>query len=193
MSAVLETLLGRQSVKFVQAPGPTEAQLDLILQAAVRAPDHGAVRPWRFALVRGADIPALVDIGVRAGLAAGKPLPEHKVANARKWLARVPLVIAIACAPDATGRIPEHESMLSVGAAVMNMLNAAHALGLAGYWSTGIGTYLDGVGEALGFDALDYRFMGYLSIGTPIDTPPAVQRPDHRAFVTEWRAPVGVR
>ncbi|MGB6241169.1 MAG: nitroreductase [Castellaniella sp.] len=187
-SPVLETLLSRQSVKFVQAPGPAEPQLDLILQAAMRAPDHGAIRPWRFALVRGADVPALVDVAVRVALAEGKPLPDHKAANARKWLAKVPLVILLACRPDPNGRIRAEESHLSVACAVMNMLNAAHALGFHGFWSTGMGTYLDGMGEALGFDALDEQFMGYLAIGTPIDAPTPAQRPDYRAFVREWRA-----
>lgn len=187
-SPVLKTLLSRHSVKFVQTPGPDESQLDQILQAAMRAPDHGAVRPWRFALARGADAAALVDIAVRVGLAEDKPLPEHKVANARKWLANVPLVILLACRPDPNGRIRPEESRLSVAAAVMNMLNAAHALGFHGFWSTGLGTYLDGMGEALGFDPLDEQFMGYLAIGTPIDAPAPVQRPDYRAFVREWRA-----
>ncbi|MGB3741915.1 MAG: nitroreductase family protein, partial [Castellaniella sp.] len=50
---MLDTLLSRQSVKFVQAPGPDAAQLDQIMRAAMRAPDHGAVRPWRFSLVQG--------------------------------------------------------------------------------------------------------------------------------------------
>ncbi|WP_322999838.1 nitroreductase [Castellaniella sp.] len=187
MSSTMETLLSRQSVKFVQSPGPTEAQLDLILQAAVRAPDHGAVHPWRFALVQGADVPALADIAVRVGLAEDRPLPEHKVANARKWLSKVPLVILLACRPDPNGRIRPEESHLSVAAAVMNMLNAAHALGFHGFWSTGLGTYLGSMGEALGFDPLDDHFMGYLAIGTPIDAPQAAQRPDYRAFVREWR------
>lgn len=189
MSTPLDVLLGRQSVKFVQAPGPTDAQLGLILQAALRAPDHGGVKPWRFVLVRGADVPALVDVGVRAGIAAGTPLPQPKVDNARKWLSRVPLVIALGCRPDPSGRIPEHESLLAVGAAAMNMLNAAHALGFGAFWSTGIGTYLDGVGEALGFDPLDERFMGYLAIGTPIEPPAPVRRPDWRDHVSEWHAP----
>ncbi|WP_323017529.1 nitroreductase [Castellaniella sp.] len=187
-SSALESLLSRQSVKFVQSPGPAESQLDQILQAAVRAPDHGAVHPWRFALVRGNNVPALVDVAVSVGLAEGKPLPDHKVANARKWLANVPLVILLACRPDPHGRIRAEESRLSVAAAVMNMLNAAHALGFHGFWSTGMGTYLDGLGEALGFDPLDEQFMGYLAIGTPIDAPTPAQRPDYQAFVREWRA-----
>jgi len=188
MSSVVQTLLSRQSVKFVQAPGPDEAQLDLILQAAMRAPDHGAIRPWRFALARGADAAALVDVAVRTGQAEGRPLPEPKVANARRWLAKVPLVILLACRPDPTGRISVEESRLSVACAVMNMLNAAHALGFHGFWSTGLGTSLDGIGEALGFDALDEQFMGYLALGTPIDAPDPAQRPDYRAFVREWSA-----
>lgn len=188
MNDFLQTLYTRRSVKFVQAPGPDEGELALILQAAVCAPDHGSVRPWRFKIIRGADIPALIEIGIQAGLASGSPLPEPKIQNARKWLSRVPVIVAIACAPDPRGRIREQESMLSVGAAVMNMLNACHSLGYCGFWSTGMGTYLDGVGEALGFDALDTRFMGYLSIGTPIDPLPEKRRPDYREFVSEWHA-----
>ncbi|MGB3423438.1 MAG: nitroreductase [Castellaniella sp.] len=189
MSDVFDVLMSRRSVKFVQAPGPTEDQLELILSAALRAPDHGAIKPWRFVLVRGADVPALVDVGVRAGIAADKPLQQPKVDNARKWLSKVPLVIALGCRPDPSGRIREQESLLAVGAAVMNMLNAAHALGFGAFWSTGMGTYLDGVGEALGFDALNERFMGYLAIGTPIDAPDPVRRPDWRDHVSEWHAP----
>lgn len=188
MNDFLRTLYTRRSVKFVQAPGPSEDELDLILRAAVCAPDHGAVRPWRFRLVRGADIPRLVELGIRAGESAGTPLPEHKIRTARQWLARVPLVITVGCAPDPRGRIREQESLLSVGAAVMNMLDAAHSLGYCGFWSTGMGTYLDGVGEALGYDPLDMRFMGWLSIGTPIEPPPVRERPDYRGFVSEWHA-----
>uniref|UniRef100_UPI00333F40E6 nitroreductase family protein n=1 Tax=Castellaniella defragrans TaxID=75697 RepID=UPI00333F40E6 len=187
-SDTLNTLLSRRSIKFVQAPGPTDEQLDLILRAAMCAPDHGAVRPWRFALVRGADVPALVDVALQAGEAAGTPLPAEKAANARKWLSRVPLVVAIACARDHDGRISDHERILATGTAVGNMLNAAHALGLGAFWSTGVGTYIDGVGDALGFDALDYCFMGYLSIGTPIEPGAVVARPDYRDFVSEWHA-----
>lgn len=185
----VDFLLTRRSVKFVQAPGPSADQLDLILRAAMCAPDHGATRPWRFALVRGAAIPKLLEIAIEAGEAAGTPIPPHKIEGSRRWLANVPLMIAIACKLDHSSKIPEDERVLAVGAAVTNMLNAVHMLGLSAYWSTGIGTYLAGVGDTLGFDALDYRFMGYLSVGTPINEIPAVRRPDYHPFVTEWTPP----
>ena len=36
------------------APGPDAGQLDQILRAAIRVPDHGKLAPWRFVMI-GAD------------------------------------------------------------------------------------------------------------------------------------------
>src|SRR5690606_1346431 len=183
----LDYLLSRRSAKFVQAPGPSEDELSRILQSAMSAPDHGKLRPWRFSLIRGEAIGRLADMALAATKAAGRPLTPEKEANTRRWLDRVPLLLAVACKLDHSNtKIPEHERMLATGAAVTNILNAAHMLGYAAFWSTGLGTYVDEVGEALGFDSLDYRFMGFVSVGTPIDPPRTTPRPDYRQFVTEW-------
>ncbi|CAM5358061.1 nitroreductase family protein [Eoetvoesiella caeni] len=183
----IEYLLSRRSVKFVQAPAPTETELSQILQAAMSAPDHGKLQPWRFALIRGDAVARLADLAMEATKRAGRPLTAEKEASTRAWLAKVPLLIALACRIDHSNtKVPEHERLLAVGAAVTNMLNAAHMLGYGAYWSTGLGTYVDEVNEALGFDGLDYRFLGYLAVGTPIQPPAAVERPDYRKFVSEW-------
>jgi nitroreductase len=151
------------------------------------APDHGRQRPWRFALIRGAAIERLANLAIAATKAAGKPISPEKEASTRRWLKEVPLLIAVACRLDYSNpKIPEHERMLATGAAVVMMLNAAHMLGYAAYWSTGLGTYIDEVNEALGFDGLDYRFMGYVAIGTPIEAPTPIERPDYHAYLTEW-------
>lgn len=185
--APIDYLMSRRSVKFVGAPGPDDAQLAQILQAGMSAPDHGRLRPWRFALIRGAAIERVVDLAVNAARTAGMPFTAEKEARTRQWLAEVPLLMGVACRLDHSNtKIPEHERMLATGAAVTQMLNAAHMLGFGAYWSTGLGTYLDEVNEALGFDGLDYRFMGYVAIGTPIQEAPAPERPDYRQFVSEW-------
>jgi nitroreductase len=188
MSATpLDFLLSRRSVKFVQVPGPDDDDLSLIFEAAMRAPDHGRLRPWRFRLIRGKAITDLAELAISASRAAGRPLTPEKEATTRRWLDKVPLMIAIACRLDHSNtKIPEHERLLATGAAVTNMLNAAHMLGYGAFWSTGLGTYVEEVGETLGFDALDYRFMGFLAIGTPIQSSPPPTRPDFREFVTEW-------
>jgi nitroreductase len=75
-----------------------------------------------------------------------------------------------------------------MGAAVMNIQTAALMMGFSSYWSTGLGTYTDEVPEALGFDTLDYRFVGFLAIGTPITPPHPAQRPDPLTLTTHWKA-----
>lgn len=183
----LDSLYTRRSVKLVQEPGPSEEQLAQILQAAMSAPDHGRLRPWRFKLIRGEAIARLADLSIDATRASGGTITDVKEASIRRWLGKVPLLIAVACHLDHDNtKIPEEERMLSTGAAVMNILNAAHMLGLGAFWSTGLGTYVDEVTEALGFDALEYRFMGFVNIGTPVNTLPPVERPDFHEFLSVW-------
>ena len=186
-SSPIDFLCTRKSVKFVQAPAPSQAELDQILQSAMSAPDHGKLQPWRFRLITGQAIGKLADLAMQALTDAGTPVAPEKERNVRNWLAEVPLLIAVACKLEHSNtKIPEKERMLATGAAVMNILNAAHALGYGAFWSTGLGTYTEDVPEALGFDALEYRFMGFLAVGTPIDEQFAQTRPDYRQFVAEW-------
>lgn len=186
-AAPIEYLFNRRSVKFVGAPGPNDEQLAQILRAAMSAPDHGKLRPWRFKLIRGEAVTQLGDLALGAIKRAGLPLTTQKEASTREWLKNVPLLIAVACRMDTQNtKIPEDERMLATGAAASNILNAAHMLGFAAYWSTGLGTYVDEVTEALGFDSLEYRFLGYLAIGTPIALSEPPQRPDYRDFTSEW-------
>ena len=187
-AAAVNFLLSRQSVKFVQSPGPAPEHLDLILQAAMTAPDHGKLRPWRFSLIRDDAVVRLGELAIQASRRAGKPLSEEKEAGIRKWLSKVPLLVDMACRIDHSNtKVPEHERALAVGVAAGNMLNAAHMLGYGAFWSTGLGTYVDEVTEALGYDSLDYQFLGFMAIGTPIATPEPVVRPDYHEFVTEWK------
>lgn len=186
----IESLLTRRSLKFVQAPGPDDAELAQILQTAMCAPDHGRLRPWRFKILRNEAIQTLAELAIQAIKASGAEFTPEKEATTRRWLQQVPVMLAIACHMDHSNtRIPEQERLLAVGAAVMNILNASHMLGYSAYWSTGLGTYTDEVGEALGFDSLDYQFMGFVSLGTPIRSLTPPERPDYRDFVTEWTGP----
>ncbi|HRK86250.1 nitroreductase [Alcaligenes ammonioxydans] len=187
--STIDSLLSRRSIKLVQGPGPSEQELDLILRAAVCAPDHGRLQPWRFCLIRGENVQALGELAIAANERAGTPLTEQKAASVRAWLAKVPLLIAVASHIDhGEEKIPELERVLATGAAVSNMLHAAHQLGFGAFWSTGLGTYGEEVPEALGFDSLDYQFLGFVSVGTPIHTLGPAQRPEPQQFVTEWRA-----
>jgi nitroreductase len=182
----LDLLLARQSVgqMMLQAPAPEDKELDLILDAGLRAPDHGRLRPWRFVTIRG---DARIAFGERLAEAARERDPANAEAlgeRLRGWTARVPLFIAVGVEVHPDNKIPEVEQVLSAGAAAMNMLNAVHLLGYAGMWVTGANTYDPQVNELLGFKAPS-RLVGYLTIGTPKGVPP-VSRPERAAHAVDW-------
>lgn len=187
----LHAITSRRSVKFLRGPAPKPAELEQILQAAMSAPDHGALRPWRFVVIQGEAIGKLADVALEAVKRSGDPrMTPEKEKSVREWMAGVPLFVAVAqkIAHDNT-KIPEAEQLLATGCATMNILNAAHMLGYGAFWSTGIGTYVEDVQAALGLDSLDYRFLGFLAIGTPACAVQPANRPDYREFVTEWTGP----
>jgi len=187
MSSVQE-LISRRSQKLVQAPGPSAEQIDTLLRAAVCAPDHSALRAWRFALIHREHIDAFADLAIAATRRSGREITAQKEQNTRKWLSTVPLLIGLAYKISHNNeKVPEIEQTLSMGAAAMNIQNAAHIMGFSSYWSTGLGSYTDEVPESLGFDPLDYRFVGFLAIGTPIHTPAPAQRPDPQTLTTTWQ------
>ena len=49
----IETLLTRKSSPRLDEPSPSPEELDLIFQSALRAPDHAALKPWKFIKVSG--------------------------------------------------------------------------------------------------------------------------------------------
>lgn len=181
----LDQLLSRRSVGPLQEPAPDGADLDLILDAGLRAPDHGRLRPWRFVVIRDE---ARLAFGEKLGEAAAARDPANASALAeryRAWVRRTPMLIAVGAAVK-PGNIPEIEQLLAAGAAAMNMLNALHMLGYGGMWVTGPNTYDPGVNRLLGFESPS-RLVGFLTAGTPVATnAPISARPDRAAHVTEW-------
>jgi len=182
----IDTLLSRRSIKLVGEPGPSAEHLDLILRAAMTAPDHGRSQAWRFVRMQGAAIMEFAEFVVRAYEEAGSPMQEAKITTMRGWLSKAPLLLGLACWINPEDkRFPEQELVLSAGAAVTQMLNAAHMLGYGAFWSTGLGTYLPAIPQALGFDE-HHRFLGFMSIGTALRSLPAPARPDPALFVRDW-------
>jgi nitroreductase len=182
---VLDVLLSRVSVSSLQEPTPEGRDLDLILASGLRAPDHGGLRPWRFVLVRGAAREAFADTIIEALKLEETAAPRSLIARHRARLLNAPLIIALGVRLQPGTPIPEIEQMLSAGAAAMNMLNAAHALGYGGIWITGAMTYDPAVLGVLGLEASD-KLAGFLFVGTPKEMSRTVRRPDVSNHVTEW-------
>ena len=187
----LELLHGRHSTPAgaLAEPGPAGADLDAILRAGVAAPDHDALRPWRFILIRGAARQRLGEVFAEATRQRAPAVDEATLDTQRSKPLRAPLVVAVAaCVDPDNARVPPIEQVLSAGAALHQMQLAANALGYGSIWLTGPNAHDGVVAEALGLD-FDDRLVGFLYLGTAHDRPGTPQRPDHRACVVEWDGP----
>ena len=91
----LELLLSRQSSNMLQEPAPDGAELDLVLDAGLRAPDHGRLKPWRFVLIRGEQRLAWADRLAEAALARDPVNGQVLGERYRAWVWRTPLIIAV--------------------------------------------------------------------------------------------------
>ena len=179
-------LLNRASVSELQDPAPAGPDLDMILQAGLRAPDHGKLRPWRFVLIRGAARAAWAETIVAAQISREPDAPEAVIEKQRRRVLNAPLIIALGAKLRHGHKIPEIEQMLSVGAAAMNMLNAIHALGYGGVWLTGANSFDPRVVTALGLEPTD-KLAGFLFVGTPKALPLTTRRPTVDEHTIEWQ------
>ena len=181
----VELLLSRRSVGQLTDPAPSADQLERIIAAGLRAPDHGRLRPWRFVTISGDARIAFAEMLVAALKRRDPAATEAMAERIRTRILGVPLIIAVGAHIKTEGPIPEIEQLLSAGAAAANMLNAIHALGYGGMWVTGAHTYDRSVNEALGFAWPD-RLVGLVYIGTPKAPPPAWPAPVLVDHVREW-------
>ena len=167
LTSILSLLETRRSGKPREmiAPGPSSDELERILAIAARTPDHGKLFPWRFVVVETDQREALAALLAEA-LPASDPeaLPAH-YAKTAEFAHQAPGLVVVVSAPIAEHKIPLWEQELSSGAAAMNLLLAAHALGYVGSWITGWAAYSERVRAA--FCAPGERIAGFVFLGTP--------------------------
>ncbi|MFN3943866.1 MAG: nitroreductase [Allosphingosinicella sp.] len=172
------------------APGPNAAELRRIVEIAARTPDHGKLHPWHFVHVPADGRAALADLLHRA-YRIDNPAPGRlEVEAIDRFAHQAPELIVALFRPVAPSKIPVWEQQLSCGAAVMNLLHAAHALGFAGGWVTGWAAYSDAVRDAFG--GPDERIAGFLFLGTAGCVPEERPRPDLADVFAAWRPDPGI-
>jgi nitroreductase len=185
---VFDVLLSRQSVpaRLLAEPAPSDEVLTRVFAAAVTAPDHGAIRPWRFLVIRGEARERLGDL-FAAALGRREPeADEAALAEMRGKALRAPLVVVV-CAkitPDHP-KVPPIEQVLAAGAAAQNMLIALHALGYGAILVTGANAYDPLVKAGLGLSE-DDAIVGFINIGSAPEALRPKRRPDPQAFVSSW-------
>jgi nitroreductase len=174
----MELLAGiesRTSALKLAEPSPTREDIERIIAAGTRAPDHGRLRPWRFVVLEGDARKRLGDAMADLLLAKMPGATADQLNAERGKSMRAPTIIVVA-ARITKGKIPEVEQVLAVGAAVQNMLLAASALGYGAMWKTGGAAYDRSVKQLLGFEPEDH-IVALLYLGTTAVPGPLVPAP----------------
>ena len=183
----IDLLLSRRSgsAKTMTGPGPNAVQLETILKAAARVPDHGKLFPWRFIVFEG-------EGRRRAGEHFAECLAESEPAASperldmeRHRFTRAPVVVGVISRARESLPIPVWEQELSAGAVCQTMLIAAHALGFVANWLTEWPAYHSRAKELLGLRPGE-RVAGFVYIGKPASALEERVRPDLNAIVTRF-------
>lgn len=182
----LQALLGRYSVgpRHLVEPGPSDEQLALMTQAALRAPDHAELVPYRFKLVRGAAKEGMAALFADAARAAGKG-EEGAALDAERAL-RPPLTVAVVARIDAGHpQVPAHEQWAAVGGAISNFLTAAHLLGFGGKMLSGAKVRNPAIAAA--FCEPGETLLGWIALGTPSRRPAgSARKPGPAEVLVAW-------
>ncbi len=191
-----EAILARRSIGRLVEPGPAGGDLDRILEAALAAPDHGELRPWKLVVLTGEAKDAfgavLADAYVQRCESLGAAPTEGQLTKERTKLGRAPVVLVVAAVHRHSNKIPWEEQFAAGAAAAQNALLAATALGYGSMWRTGDAAFDLRVKEALGLGPHD-AIVGFLYLGTPAEgsakppRQPNLQDPEFDGVVQHWQ------
>lgn len=182
----LDVLLNRVSVPRLIDPAPDAAQREVLFGAALRAPDHGQLRPFRFLTVEGAAREKMGELLVEALLLSDPQAGPQAQDKARLGPLRAPLVVVVIAKLQDHVKVPRQEQRITAGCAAHAVLLAAYALGVGAVWRTGELSYSAHVAQGLGLTA-EEEVVAFLYLGTPLNDPRTAPKQDVADFVTGWQ------
>lgn len=183
----LKLLHERNSAPKLTEPGPSSDEVQILLRAALRAPDHARLRPWRFLLIEGEARYALGDVFARALQRRNPEATDAELDKARSKALRAPLIIAVVVVYSEHPKVPLLEQQLSAGCAAHSILLAAETQGYAGIWRTGANAFDPAVLAELNL-AENESLVGYLYLGSRDGRAKPLPEYNSDEFVSRWPA-----
>ena len=163
---VFDAIHNRHSIKKVKPDVVAHEIIEKLLDAAVQAPNHYKVRPWRFVVLTGEARHQLGD-AMSASLRERHPeFPQEAFDKVHDTPLQAPVVIAVGVDKPTEAKVSQIENICAAAAATQNLLLAAHALGLGAKWRTGEWAIDSTVKALLGFEA-DQHVIGFIYVGYP--------------------------
>ena len=162
-----------------------EDDLQTIINAGIRVPDHGALNPWKIKVIKDNKLKVIDEDVILTEFK--KENPEASIESIEiesKRLQRASVVLAVISTPVEHPKIPNWEMVLSSGAVCMNILSCAQSLGYAAQWLTEWYAYNAKMLEYLGGRSGIDRISGFIYIGHKVEEPNERKRPEPQKVVT---------
>tara|TARA_B100000035_G_scaffold304789_1_gene304896 strand:- start:222 stop:782 length:561 start_codon:yes stop_codon:yes gene_type:complete len=185
MNEALKNILNRNSPRELSKPHPSKKEMEIIYQAALRAPDHAWLRPSRFIQVTGKGLEKLSSIFIDYAKENIENLTEENLQRYKDAPYRAPMIVILISEIKSHPKVPETEQMLSTAAAAQNILLALNALDYAGMWRTGVFALNEKISKYLELDD-NQKVIGYLYVGTATGKQKKIPEMDTSEYVTEW-------
>ncbi len=162
-----------------------DEDLNKILAAGIRVPDHGALNPWKIRVIKGDKLKLIDENIILSEFKKENPnASEIQVETESKRFQRASVILAVISTPIEHPKIPTWEMTLSSGAVCMNLLSCAQSLGYAAQWLTEWYAYNDKMLEYLGGRADIDRISGFIYLGHKVEEPNERRRPDPKAVIS---------
>lgn len=185
MNDILRFLQERNSAPKLMAPAPSAEQMEEIFRAALRAPDHAWLRPWRFITIDGERRHAFGEL-LEASLVARTPHADDAArSKARNAPLRAPLLVVVVAKLTEHAKVPIMEQRLSAACAAHAIILATQACGFAGIWRTGEPAFDRVVMAGLGLADTE-EVIGFLYLGTRDGAAKTIPSLDPGDFVSTW-------
>ena len=184
MDAITALQQRNSSARLID-PAPTGDDRHAIFQAALRAPDHARLRPWKFIEVRGDSRDKLAKIFIDTATALNSDLSENEISKLEKAPHRAPMVIILAANIKEHPKVPEIEQIISLGAAAQNILLGIHEIGYSAVWRTGNMAFNPEITKFLGLEE-NYKIIGYLYVGTSTGKEKPIPELEIQDFLEVW-------
>lgn len=183
-NSTIEMIHARRSIGVLTEPAPSDAEVTTAIQAAIAAPDHRQLTPWRFYSISGEEMQGFSQVLVDTAKDQGINDPE-RLARVAKHPERAPLIIVCVTNVVEHLKVPTFEQLLSTGAAVQNMLLAFEAMGYGTMWRSGDAVLSDVFKQHFDAGQDDY-ISGIIYVGSKAKTPKDKPPRDITDFHRKW-------
>ena len=166
MKEFIQFMRDRSSQNALIQPAPSKDEWQTILEAASRAADHGAVKPWRYRIYSGKSLDTLGECYWQHALTVSAEMPLSKKDNFIQKAHRAPSVLVVYAALEEHAKVPEIEQTMAVSAATQQVLLGLEALGYGAIWRTGPVAHSVETKQHLNIDE-KHQIIGFIYVGTP--------------------------